>query len=290
MRTRWIVLAFAAVFFGALVGVSLAPAPAGAASREIIQLQQQVAQLLQNQQDMRSAMDANNASLKTLLQQAVDNFSSLNSTMGGLQKTVQDSSAANGSRLDTLTTQTQALSDNLQDLQARVGKVTQQLTDLQSQLQSIDAKVSATPGPLGANAPNPTAPPISADTLYQNGLRDFTSGKYDLARQEFSDYLKNFPSNELASNCQFYLGEIAYAQGRYQEAISTYDKVLVNYPNSYKLASALYKKAMGELQLGQKSAATRDLREVVRRFPGTDEAHRSQAKLHELTTSKSPAN
>ena len=59
-------------------------------------------------------------------------------------------------------------------------------------------------------------PPISADTLYQNALRDYTSGNYDLARQEFSDYIKNFPTNDLASNSQFYLGEIAYHAERFQ--------------------------------------------------------------------------
>ena len=31
-----------------------------------------------------------------------------------------------------------------------------------------------------------------------------------------------------------------------------------------------------------KAAGTRDLREVVRRFPGSDESRRAQAKLHEI--------
>ena len=81
-------------------------------------------------------------------------------------------------------------------------------------------------------------PPISADTLYQNALRDFTSGKYDLSRQEFSDYIKNFPANDLASNAQFYLGEIYYAQNDFKDAIAAYDNVLSNYPRSFKLAAS----------------------------------------------------
>ena len=68
-----------------------------------------------------------------------------------------------------------------------------------------------------APAPAPAAPPpISADTLYQNALRDFTGGKYDLSRQEFSDYIQNFPSNDLASNSQFYLGEMLLRAERFQ--------------------------------------------------------------------------
>jgi tol-pal system protein YbgF len=296
---------------GALGGAILAPQPAGAVSKEIIQLQQQVAQLLQGQQDLRTAVDTYSATLKTLVQQSLDSVNQLHGQMGALQKTVQEVQANTGARIDTMTQQTQGLSDNLQDVQARVGKLSQQLTDMQNLLQSIDAKVSggapagATAGMTPGSAPGPGAPgadggamapgatpPISADTLYQNALRDLTSGKYDLSRQEFSDYIKNFPANDLASNAQFYLGEIAYAQNDFKSAVAAYDTVLTKYPKSFKLAASLLKKGMAEIELGLKASATRDFREVIRRFPGSDEARRAQAKLHEIgasTTSRRPA-
>jgi tol-pal system protein YbgF len=293
LRTRWLVLVLAAVFFGALGGALLAPQPAGAVSKEMIELQQTVSQILQAQQDLRSTVDSNNASLKTLVQQSLDSVNKLGGEMNSLQKSVQEVQANTGSRIDTMTQQTQGLSDNLQDVQARVGKLSQQLTDVQNLLQSIDAKVSggsptsapatngSTAEPTSAAQPSGMAP-ISADTLYQNGLRDLTGGKYELARQEFSDYVKNFPSNDLASNAQFYLGEVAYAQNDFKGAIASYDDVLVNYPKSFKLPASLMKKGMAELELGMKASGTRDLREVVRRFPGSDESKRAQAKLREI--------
>src|SRR5437660_504073 len=75
-------------------------------------------------------------------------------------------------------------------------------------------------------AVNPAGPAPSADTLYSNGLRDITSGKYDLARSEFRDYLKYYGETDLASNAQFYLGEIAYSQKQFDVAVSEYEKVL----------------------------------------------------------------
>jgi tol-pal system protein YbgF len=305
LRTRSVVLAFAAIFFGALGGALFSPQPAGAVSREIIELQQQVAQLLQGQQDLRTAVDTNSASLKTLVQQSLDSVGKLDGEMGVVQKTVQEVQANTGARIDTMTQQTQGLSDNLQDVQARVGKLSQQLTDMQSLLQSIDGKVSggapaaaapgaaAPAGPGAMNAPGPGAAmaPISADTLYQNALRDYGTGNYSLAHQEFSDYIKNFPSNDLASNSQFYLGEIAYAQNDFKGAIAAYDEVIENYPKSFKLQASQMKKGMAELELGLKASAIRDLREVVRRDPSSDEAKRAQAKLHEIgaTTTSRPA-
>jgi len=288
----------------------LAPRPTGAVSKDMIQLQEQVSQVLQGQRDIRSAIDTNNATLRTLVQQSLDATNQLNSQMGLLQKNVQEATANSGSRIDTMSTQTQGLSDNLQDIQARVAKLSQQMNDVQGLLQSIDGKVSggvSTPQsatssgpPAGyspANQPSTQAPAgdsptplptVSSDTLYQNALRDFSTGKYDLARQEFSDYLKNFPTNELASNAQFYLGEIAYAQGNYQDALAQYEIVMSNYPKSFKLAAAMLKKGFAEVELGMKSSGIRDLRELVRRFPGSDESRRAQAKLKELGVSTTP--
>ena len=125
-------------------------------------------------------------------------------------------------------------------------------------------------------------PPPSADTLYSNGLRDITSGKYDLARSEFQDYLKYYGDTDLASNAQFYLGEIAYSQRQYSESVGEYDKVITNYPKSFKLAPARLKKGMALLELGQKTQAIKELREVVKRYPGTEEERRARAKLKEL--------
>ena len=301
MRTKSIALAAAAVLVGAIGGSMLSPRPTGAVSREIIQLQEQVSQLLQGQQAMRTAIDANNASMRTLVQQSLDSVNGLGAQMGTLQKNVQEATANSSSKIDAMSTQTQGLSDNLQDVQARVGKIATQLGDIQSTLQSIDGRLAggaapvpggtAAPGGALGAAPTGSAPPsgaggnppgISSDTLYQNALRDFTTGNYDLSRQEFSDYVKQFPSTDLASNAQFYLGEIAYQQGEFKDAIAQYNLVLENYPQSYKQGASLLKKGFAEIALGTKASGIRDLREVVRRFPGTDDARRAQAKLKEL--------
>jgi tol-pal system protein YbgF len=201
-----------------------------------------------------------------------------------------------------MSTQVQGLSDNLEEIKSRLGKLNQQLVDLQNTVQSLDAKISgggaAAPsggvGSSGGLAPSPAGsvpssgaaagggPAPSADTLYSNGLRDITSGKYDLARQEFQDYLKHYGDTDLASNAQFYLGEIAYSQKNYDQAVSEYDHVLTNYPKSFKLAPAHLKKGMALIELGQKTAGVRELRDVVKRFPGTEEERRARAKLKEL--------
>jgi tol-pal system protein YbgF len=292
---------------GALGGTLFGPAPAGAVAREIIELQTGVTQLIQGQQSMQTEITQNAAVQRTLIEQSLDAVNKLNTSMSAVQKTTQDFSAASGARLDTMGTQVQGLSDNVGDLQARMGKLDQKLTDIQNTLQSVDSKLaapappagsappaammppSATPG-AGPGGPTPTiaggppssTPPASADVLYSNGLRDINGKHYDLATQEFQDYMKYYGDTDLASNAQFYLGEVAFMQGQFQVALDAYNRVIENYPKSFKTASARMRKGYCLSELGQKASAVRELRAVVRLYPGTDEAKRAAAKLKEM--------
>jgi tol-pal system protein YbgF len=310
MRIRNIAIFSAAVLAGALGGSLIGPRPAEAVAREIIELQRDVTSILQGQKDLSTQMTQDHTVMKTLVEQSGDTVGKLNGTMSALQKSMQDVQANSGARLDTMSTQVQGLSDNLEEIKSRLGKLNQQLVDLQNTVQSVDAKISGggtAPSSTGVSNPgaglssqppaggtmapaNSAGPAPSADTLYSNGLRDITSGKYDLARQEFQDYLKYYGETDLASNAQFYLGEIAYSQRNYDQAVSEFDKVLNNYPKSFKLAPARLRKGMALIELGQKTSGVRELREVVKRYPGTDEERKARAKLKELGVAVSAAN
>lgn len=295
MRKQWLLAITAALCAGFALGVLYSPGPVGAASREMIQLQQDVTRLVEGQRALESSIDQKHAVLKTLIEQTLDSNNKLSTAMGSLQQVVQESQAGSGSRIDTLGTQVQAVVDNLEEVKSRISKLNQQVADAQGVLQSLDAKIggggTALPpggaasgaGP-GATAPAATtpAPPASADVLYSNALRDYTGGKYDLAQQEFTDYLKYFPETDLAGNAQFYRGEIFFAQKQYSDAVPEYDRVLLTYPKSFKLAAAQLKKGLALLELGQKASGMRELREVVRRHPGSEEAKRASATLRSL--------
>ncbi len=293
MRTRNILIFTSALFLSALAGSLVGPKPTLAVAREIIDLQRDVTTLLQGQKDLQTQMTQDHAVQKTLIEQSSDSVNKLNTTMGSLQKSVQDVQANSGTRLDTMSTQLQGLSDNLEEIKSRIGKLNQQLVDLQNSVQSIDARIpggapsSAPVGPAGSPSSGPAAaapagPPPSADILYSNGLRDITGGKYDLARSEFQDYLKYDGGTDLASNAQFYLGEIAYAQKNYGQAVQEYDNVITNFPKSFKLAPARLKKGMALIELGQKSSGIKVLRDVVKRYPGTEEERRARARLKDM--------
>src|SRR5213075_897844 len=125
-----------------------------------------------------------------------------------------------GAHVEALSGQLQSLNDTLDELKARLAKVSKQLEDMQSTQQNLASQQAQQQ--QQAQAPPP-------DVLYNNALRDYNAAKYDLASQEFGDYLKFYPNTDLAGNAQFYLADLEYRQNDFESAVRDYGKVLEQY-------------------------------------------------------------
>jgi tol-pal system protein YbgF len=158
--------------------------------------------------------------------------------------------------------------------------VSKQLEDMQSSQQSTAAQTAQQQAQQQAIAQAP--PP---DVLYNNALRDYNGAKNDLAIQEFSDYIKYYPNTDLAGTCYFYLGEIQFRQGNYQQAAQNYDQVLQNFPTGSKVASAQLKKGFSLIELGKQEDGVVELRHVIQRYPRSPEALQARERLRKLGVS-----
>ena len=65
-------------------------------------------------------------------------------------------------------------------------------------------------------------------------------------------------------------------------AVDAYGRVIDKYPKSFKIAPAHLKRGLALIQLGERAMGVKELRMVVRLYPGTDEERRARAKLHDL--------
>ncbi|MFQ5777464.1 MAG: tol-pal system protein YbgF [Terriglobia bacterium] len=287
MRTASKFLLWTALVGGA--GALLWPAPARGVAKEIIQLQRDVALLQEQVRDLQRSLDEKNAVLKTLIEQAVDSVNQMQGVVSRLENSVQKAQAGTNTRVEALGTQVQSMRDTVDELRARMGQLSQQLTETRSVLESVDARLAAPPASErsegGESGPSPTptatAPP-SAETLYSTALRDFINGNYALARQEFSEYLSYYGRTQRAGNAQYYIGETHYRQGDFRQAIEAYDKVLDNFPNSFKTAAAHLKKGYALLELDERQAGVRALQTVLEKFPRSDEAKLARSRLDRL--------
>ncbi len=263
-----------------LIGFGANLTPAWGVSKEIIQLQTQVQALQDQMTHMQQSFDERMGVMKNLMDKDTDSMNKVAAAITSLQTNLEKLQADNGGKVDQLSGQIQALNDSLDELKARLAKVSKQLEDMQAAQQSVAAGQAAQQAQQQALAQAP--PP---DVLYNNALRDYNAGKNDLAKQEFSDYVKFYPNTDLAGNAYFYLAEIAYKEGNFQEAVTNYDQVLQNFPTGNKAPSADLKKGFALIELGKKDDGIVELRHVIERYPRSNEALQARDRLRKLGVS-----
>lgn len=271
MRSSKVLLAIFALTFLTL--------PAFSANKEMVQLQTQVQALQDQMNQMRMSFDERMGVMRNLIEQSTDNMNKVAASVNELNQTLQKTHQDEGGRADQLSGQVQALHDSVDELKARVAKMTQQLDAIQSAQQNLPT-TNGLPAQGGMPQGASQAPP--ADVLYNNALRDYNSGNYQLASQEFGDYLKYYGTTDLAGNAQFYLGDIAYRQGDFANAVKAYDTVIEQYPDGNKAAAAQLKKGYALLEMGQRQAGVRELNALVTRYPRSIEAQQAKDRLRKL--------
>jgi tol-pal system protein YbgF len=254
--------------------------PAWGVSKEMVQLQTQVQQLQEQMTAMQRSFDERMGVMNNLVERDTDAVNKVAAAVSTLQSTLQKQQGDSASHVDQLSGQIQALNDSLDELKARLAKVSKQLEDMQSSQQSAAATAAQQQAQQQAQSQAP--PP---DVLYNNALRDYNGAKNDLAIQEFSDYIKFYPNTDLAGNCYFYLGEIQFRQGNYQQAAQSYDEVLQNFPTGSKVASAQLKKGFSLIELGKQEDGVAELRHVIQRYPRSPEALQARERLRKLGVS-----
>jgi tol-pal system protein YbgF len=268
-----VLIALASIF-------SLGVSPAWAVNKDMVQLQTQVQQLQEQMTAMQRSFDERMGVMNNLVQQDTDAVNKAVAALNTLQTVLQKQETDAGGKSDQLSGQIQALNDTLDELKVRLAKVTKQLEDMQATQQSIQAQQTQQQQQQQALA---SAPP--PDVLYNNAVRDYNGGKNDLATQEFSDYIKFYPNTDLAGNSYFYLGEIQFKQGNYQQAAQSYDQVLQNFPSGNKAASAQLKKGFALLELGKQDDGVSELRHLIQRYPHSPEALQARDRLRKAGAS-----
>ena len=273
----------------AAVALALTAIPAHATSKEMIELQTQVQQLLDMVQRLQSTVDARFGVMQHLVEQTADSANQMNATINALQQKINAQTEATGGKLDTVSGQVQSLNDSFDELKSRLAKVDKSLADMQAQLQAMQAPAAGA-APAGQTPADPNAQPQGGapaasvapplNETFQAGVRDYNAAHYDVATSEFQDVLHYYPMDDLAGSAQFYLGEIAYHQEDYADAVKAYNAVLEGFSGSSKAPAAQLKKGLALLQLQKKDQGVRELRQLIQRHPQTPEADQARKKLN----------
>jgi len=124
-------------------------------------------------------------------------------------------------------------------------------------IDSVDAKntkeVKQTPT-KPTNKPKVTSN-LSAKDLYESALKDLRDSKNKDAENKFLEFLSAYPTDQLAGNAQYWLGEVYYKQQNFAKAAVAFRDGYSKYPEGSKGADCLLKLGLSMKALGKKDDA-----------------------------------
>jgi tol-pal system protein YbgF len=275
-----------------------------APSREIVELQRDVAALQEQMRQLQRTLDEKTASLSTLMQQSIDSANKSSTTLTVLESSLRERIAEQQkslvgpvatlvTKLDQMSGEFQSVRESITDLTERMNKVQTQIVDLSNTvktLQSPPPPPGLGSGPsTGASTPATPPPGLSAKQLYDSAMKDRSGGNVDLALQGFDEYLKYFGNTELAPNAQFYIGQIHYDKADFPNAIRAFDTVLERYPENNKTPDAMYMKGMALLKSTQRNEAAKEFLAVIQKYPNAEVATKARQQRKALGLNPTPS-
>ena len=141
--------------------------------------------------------------------------------------------------------------------------------------------LSGNPGPPGRLPPGGLPPPAEGRRPPDGGAAAIGSPKdyydlaygyilrkdYALAEDGFRTFLRKYPSDRMAPEAQYWLGESLFQRQRFRDAAEAFLNVSTKYESTAKAPDALLRLGQSLAVLGEKEAACASLGEVLRKYP-----------------------
>ncbi len=185
-------------------------------------------------------------------------------------KEIDDRLSALEKRMDSLETQIRKMKENQAPLAP-------QPIPPESNAKAPAANVAPAP-----QAPQPTKGMVAAQDAFNQAMDSYSAGDYDKAKAAFGAFLQNYPTDNLADDARFMLGEIAAARKDYAGAVKEYQKVVDDYPLADRVPDALYKEGMAYELMGNPDKARESFNRVMDNYPYSGAAKKAHQELDKL--------
>ena len=124
------------------------------------------------------------------------------------------------------------------------------------------------PGGDGAGGTSVASLPGDAQGQYDAAFQMLQRGDYSGAEAALQRFLSAYPSHELASDAQFFLGETYYIRAQYNNAALAFAQSYEDYPSGSRAVDSLLKLGMSLAALGQRVDACITFAQLRTEFPG----------------------
>ncbi|MDX2480808.1 MAG: tol-pal system protein YbgF [Desulfuromusa sp.] len=198
--------------------------------------------------------------------------------LAGLDNLRVEFQSVNG-RMDDLGRDNRALGDELQlikdDLGLQLNSLGNRFVELEQQASRQETMVQPQQQPDQKAEPEPTA-----EQLYQNALElirhqnQFTEG-----REMLESFVKKYPEHDLYVNALYWIGEAFYGEKKYELAILQFQDVISKYSSNPKASAAMLKQALAFNALGDSENAITTMQKLIEEYPNSPQATNAKKYL-----------
>ena len=249
-----------------------------------IRMLQEQTQLLQQQ--LTAAIEQLSATLKTI-------NTRVDEQAAATRKSFADQKLA----VDQFGTDLRVVRERIDENTVRITALAQEVEALRLAIPQFPTGVA--PPPIDPSAPVPAgtpespspspaalAPGMTPQRLYNTALADFTAGQWALCIEGFNMYLRGFGKTELGDDAQWYVGECYQSDGKFNEAIDAYNRVIANHPKGDRVPDAYYKRGIALSAIGQTERARESFETLMKEFPESDLARLAKQQVDRLNRGK----
>jgi len=245
------------------------PSAQAGTKEEVMRLQNDILTLQNQIREFEKTFSEKIDGLKSLVVQLKDEVATSGLALKQVSTILESQASGVHSTDETVLQEIRALSTKIDDSAMRISALAQQVSELKVQYNAIGRQDSEPAGP-------------SPDEMYNQAMRDFVKGDLDLAIQEFTAYVSNYPGGDKAAAALCNIGEAYRGQKQLPQAVAAFTRVINDYPSTDSVASALYKRALVELAMQERENAIADFRAVVEKYPTSPEAAQAKAELQRI--------
>ncbi len=120
--------------------------------------------------------------------------------------------------------------------------------------------------------------PVNTQKEYDEAYALLKKAQYETAQIALEDFLKKYPTDKLAGNAQYWLGETYYVRGQFEQAAVVFAEGVQKYKSSVKGADSLLKLGMSMARLNKIKEACSAFKNLEKEFPKASESLKARVK------------
>ncbi len=199
--------------------------------------------------------------------------------LAGLDNLRVEFQSVNG-RMDDLGQDNRGLADELQLIKDDMGLQLNSLSNRVDELETQVSEQATVARQEPEQAEQKIAPEPSPEQLYQDALELIRNeNSFSEGRKMLETFISKYPQHDLYVNALYWTGEALYGEKKYELAILQFQDVISKYSSHPKAAAAMLKQALAFNALGDGQNARTTMQKLLEDYPGSIQAETAKKYL-----------